>query len=337
MPDNVAMGEHELLAKLREQLPPTPARILIGAGDDAAVTLPQGVTATSVDAVVDGIHFQRQWSSLEQIGHKALATALSDLAAMGARAGEAYIVLFVPPDLDQAGCTAIQEGALRLAEATGTALVGGDLVRAPTLSLAVTVVGHAADPDQLVARAGAQPGDLIAVTGELGGATAGLALLTDPSLAERAGLSKPVVADLIKRQLEPQPRLDAGMALAEAGATAMIDLSDGLGADAGHIAQASQVRLTIDVDALPLAAGLADLAKGAELAESAAQMAISGGEDYELLACLPPAALTGVRETLSNLGLELTVIGSVDPGQAGVELTSSTGLSFKPSGFDQLQ
>lgn len=328
------MGEHELLARLRERLPPPPSHVVVGSGDDAAVTVPGGATATSVDAIVDGIHFQRRWASPAQIGHKALATALSDLAAMGAAAGEAYIVLFVPPDLDREDCFAIQDGAQRLAEATGTALVGGDLVRAPRLSLAVTVVGHAARPEDFVRRAGARPGDLIVVTGRLGGAAAGLALLEDAALADRAGLDGQTVTALIGRQLEPRPQLAAGGTLAAAGATAMIDISDGLGADAGHVAEAGQVQLAIELERVPIEPGVAEVA--AAIGNDAGSLATGNGEDYELLATLPPGALPKARERLAGLDVELSVIGEVRAGH-GVALTDAAGRRLKPSGFDQLR
>ena len=125
------MGEFELLARIRERLPQPGPRVRLGSGDDAAVTVPGGATATSVDALVDGVHFRRERSSLAQIGAKALATALSDLAAMGAEPGEAYVVLGVPADLDEDGCLELLDGIAALAGETGTTLAGGDVTRAP--------------------------------------------------------------------------------------------------------------------------------------------------------------------------------------------------------------
>ena len=184
-----------------------------------------------------------------------------------------------------------------VAAQTGTTLAGGDLTRAPALSLALTVVGHAPAAEKLVTSGGARPGDVLAVTGELGGAAAGLLLLEGPrSTFEPHGDSKVDRAALIARQLEPVARLDAGRALAAAGATAMIDLSDGLGGDAGHLAAASGVKLEIDAGALPLAPGLAEVA--ADAGRDPLQLAVSGGEDYELLAALPPERLEDAATAL---------------------------------------
>src|SRR6478672_2579357 len=129
------MGEFELLARVRERLPPAEnERLRVGTGDDAAITVPGGATATSVDAIVEGVHFDRERASLRQIGAKALATALSDMAAMGAEPGEAYTVLGVPPDLGEDECLQLVDGLVEVAAASGTALAGGDLTRAPALS-----------------------------------------------------------------------------------------------------------------------------------------------------------------------------------------------------------
>jgi thiamine-monophosphate kinase len=323
------MGEFELLARIRERLPAPGHRVLLGSGDDAAVTVPAGATATSVDALVDGVHFRREQSGLAQIGHKALAVALSDLAAMGTEAGEAYVVLGVPPDLDEGGCMELLDGIVALCLATGTSLAGGDVTRAPVLMLAVTVVGHAASPEELVARAGAQPGDDLVLTGEIGGAAAGLLALERPEA--RAAVSASVAEGLEARQLEPQPRIAAGRALAEAGANAMIDLSDGLGGDAKHLAEASEVRLQIDAGALPVAPGVAELAVAA--GKEPLPLAISGGEDYELLAALPPGQLQAARSVAGDTAL--TRIGKVAAG-SGVEIRLPGGELLKPIGFDQL-
>src|SRR3954470_29875 len=326
------MGEFELLAKLRERLPPPGRRIRLGSGDDAAVTVPGGATATSVDAIIDGVHCRRGEAPLRLIGRKALTTALSDLAAMGAEAGEAYVVLGAPPDLEEDECDALLEGLLELAAETGTTLAGGDLTRAPALILAVTVVGHARGPEELVTRAGTEPGDLLVVTGELGGAAAGRLLLDDPAIATGLDMS---TADLLRgRQLDPTPRLRSGQALAATGAQAMTDLSDGLAGDALHLARASGVGLRIDAGSLPLAKGLAEVATAAE--QDPLKLAVSGGEDYELLATLPPGSLPQASTMFGEAAeTTLTPIGEARAGE-GVEIRLPGGGLLRTRGYDHL-
>jgi thiamine-monophosphate kinase len=322
------MGEFDLLAKLRERLPAPGPRVRLGSGDDAAVTVPGGATATSVDAIVDGVHFRREQSELGAIGHKALATALSDLAAMGAEAGEAYVWLGVPPDLEEDECLRLLDGMVALAGRTGTTLAGGDVTRAPALSLAVTVVGHAEVAESLIGRGGARPGDVLVLSGELGGAGAGLALLERPELG--AGLAPETAERLRARQLEPWPRLRLGRALAAAGASAMIDLSDGLGADAGHLATQSGVALRIEAASLPLAEGVAEVAAAA--GRDPLELAAGSGEDYELLAALPADRLEAVGAASEAA---LTPVGEVLAG-TGVEIRLPGGACLEAAGFDQL-
>jgi len=325
------MGEFELLARVRERLPPPSPRVRVGPGDDAAVTVPGGATATSVDALVEGVHFRRERASLRQIGAKGLAAGLSDLAAMGAEPGEAYVVLGVPTDLGEDECLELLDGILALAASTGTTLAGGDLVRSASLTLAITVVGHASSPEDLVTRSGARPGDALVLTGELGGAAAGLIVLDRPE--EAAAIPATVGERLRARQLEPVPRLAAGRALAAAGATAMIDVSDGLGGDAGHLARASGVGLLIDAQALPLCEGIAEVA--AIVGRDPVQLAASGGEDYELLASIPAGGLD-LEKLVVDAGTPLTRIGEVAAG-AGVEIRLPGGRMLKPDGYDQLR
>jgi thiamine-monophosphate kinase len=324
------MGEFELLAKLRERLPPAGPRVRLGSGDDAAVTVPGGATATSVDAIVDGVHFHRGEAPPQLIGRKALATALSDLAAMGAEAGEAYVVLGAPPDLDEGEFDTLLEGILALAAETGTTLAGGDLTRAPVLTLAVTVVGHARDESDLVPRSGAEPGDALVLTGELGAAAAGRLLLDRPELGD--ALAESTADRLRSRQLDPTPRLRSGRALAAAGAKAMIDLSDGLAGDALHIADASGAGLRIYAASLPLAKGVAEVA--AATGQDPLQLAVSGGEDYELLAALPPDRLEEATQRIGDAAeTTLTEVGQVSAGK-GVEIRLPGGGLLESQGYD---
>jgi len=324
------MGEFELLAKLRERLPEPGRRVDLGSGDDAAITVPGGATATSVDAIVEGVHFRRDEADPKTIGRKALATALSDLAAMGAEPGEAYVVLGAPGDLSEGYLLALLEGMLELAGATGTTLAGGDLTRAPVLALAVTVVGHAGSAEELVPRAGAKAGDVLVLTGEIGGAAAGRLLLDYPESA--SAVPDGIAERLRARQLDPAPRLRSGRALARAGARAMIDLSDGLAGDAGHLARASGVALEIDAAALPLAEGLAEVA--AAVGRDPLRIAVGGGEDYELLSALPPQALAEASRSMGEAAeTTLTPIGAIRAGE-GVEIRLPGGELLEAEGYD---
>jgi thiamine-monophosphate kinase len=313
-------------------VPADSAGLVIGSGDDAAVSLREGAAVTSVDALVEGVHFRMPPFSPADVGHKALAVALSDLAAMGASPEEAYVQLGVPEEVDDDTLLELADGLGRLAAEHGVAVAGGDVTRAPALLCAMTVVGSVSDPAAAVRRGGAQPGDVVAVTGALGGAAAGLLALDRPELA--AALEPAAAERLRLRQLRPFPRLAAGRALAEAGATSMIDISDGLGADAGHVAAASGAALGIEVERVPVEPGVSELAGAAGV--DPLDLALAGGEDYELLVTLPEQGLEAAVAAVAATGTSLSAIGEVTPGE-GVLLSEGGAATRQPSGFDQLR
>jgi thiamine-monophosphate kinase len=303
-----------------------------GPGDDAAVVRARPVCATSIDTFVEGVHFRLDegWATPGEVGRRALASALSDLAAMGAAPGEAYIALALPSSLSEPRALELVRGAAALARATGTAIAGGDVVVGPALSVSVAVVGWAEREDDLVGRDGARVGDLVGVTGTLGGAAAALALLEGRVPRTATG---PHDASLLARLREASPRLREGQALAAAGIGAMIDLSDGIAGDAAQIGRASGVCLRVELERLPLQGGVAETS--AALGAPSWQLAASGGEDYELCFCAAPARRDAVERALAAAGGEqVTWVGEVAAGPPGALLLDGRGEKVRLRGFE---
>jgi thiamine-monophosphate kinase len=309
------MAELDLIARFERLLGPPGGRVERARGEDAAVVRAGGYAVTSIDAVHEGVHFSLETHSAADVGHKALATALSDLAAMGAEPGEAYVALGLPRGFGDDRAEELVEAMAALARRCGVAIAGGDVTAARALAVTVAVTGWADDAGALVGRDGARPGDAVGVTGELGGSAAGLLLLERDAGASGA---------LVDRHRRPQPLLETGRALAELGARAMIDVSDGVATDAAHLARMSGVRVRIVLAELPQAAGI-----GA-VTGAPAELAATGGDDYELLFTAPPDA----REEIEHgAGAPVTWIGEVLEGE-GLELLGTDGTPVELSGFE---
>jgi len=307
-----------------------------GPGDDAAVVRARQFAVVSLDTMVEGTHFRLGpgWASTAEVGHRALASALSDLAAMGAETGEAYLALGLPHGIGEQEVLELVRGAVALARDTGTQIAGGDVVAAPALTVSVTVVGWAEREQDLLGRNGVREGDLVGVTGTLGAAGAALALALAPEpvrAAERDGAGAAVLA----RARAPWPRLKEGRALAAAGASAMIDLSDGLATDAGHLGRASGARLRVQLARLPLAAGVAEVCAVPAIGLDPHELAATGGEDYELCFCAAPERREAVESALAKAGdTRVTWVGEALAGTPGVSLVARDGSEARLHGFE---
>jgi thiamine-monophosphate kinase len=261
-----------------------------GIGDDASVVKALKLCVTSVDTIVEGVHFRLDAdTSYAEIGWRALAGALSDIAAMGAQTGEAYVALGIPSHVGEQQALELMLGAEELAEQTATTIAGGDVVAAPALFVSVTIVGWAERDQKLIGRDAARSGDLVGVTGTLG-----------------------------CRPRRPMPKLREARTIAPAGVHAMIDISDGIATDALHIARSSGVALKIDLDKLPTDERTEATAR--ELGVPAWQAAATAGEDYELCVCVPPRRLERVNQACQRAEVPIAWVGRVIDGEPGVIL-----------------
>lgn len=265
------VGEFGLLRDLLAEVPTSPA-VSVGLGDDAAVFLVSGSAVVSTDVLIEGNHFRRDWAEARDIGHKAVAVNASDIEAMGARPVAMVLGLAAPASTPVAWVRDLLAGMLEEAADAGLVLVGGDTTRAETLSIAVTVIGET-DGQTPVLRSGAQPGQLVAFTGRLGWAAAGLTTL-------QRGFRSPRAA--VAAQRRPQVPYGQGRIAADSGAGAMIDVSDGLRADLGHIARASGVVIDIDSSVLPIDEPLRVVGQATGI--DPLTFALTGGEDQALVA-----------------------------------------------------
>jgi thiamine-monophosphate kinase len=289
------MNEFEILRRISGTLPPAPPEVLVPIGDDCAVLrLGDRIWVAASDMLVSGHHF-KDWATPEDAGYKAVAVNVSDVAAMG---GTPRFVLTSGGAPDPEAMLRCMRGVLEACGKFGVYPLGGDTTRAGALMVDVAILGELDAPPVL--RSGARPGDLLVVTGELGVSAAGL-------LALESGASGP--ERLVDKHLRPTPRVEAGRGAARIGVGAMIDLSDGLASDAGHVCERSAVGCRVDLDLLPVAEDTRSFL--ASLGHDPVSVAATGGEDYELLISAPEPVLQALAESVE---VPVTRIGEVTVG-----------------------
>lgn len=316
------LGEFGLIDRIARQVRNAPS-VVLGIGDDAAALLPAPGTVTLItsDMLLEGVHFDLNFCDPQSLGRKSLSVNLSDLAAMGAAPRTFLLGIALPSTIPLEFLDGFMAGILEQAERFGATLVGGDTCASLSgLVISITALGEQR-PEKVLKRSGARPGDLICLTGTVGDAAAGLVELRRGT---RDGF-------LVSRQLDPQPRVAAGVALADAGlASAMIDVSDGVLQDLGHICELSGVGARLDLGQLPLSEEYR-----AACAADPYALALSGGEDYELLFCISKENRGEVAALAEGLGLRFSVVGEVVAGNS-VELITPEGSAYHAGqrGFD---
>jgi len=309
--------------------------VVTGIGDDAAVTAlsPGMQLLTSTDMLLEGVHFRRAWHDPRRLGRKSLAVNISDIAAMGGIPRWALLSLAIPPDLSVEYLDDFTDGFLSMAAEHGVTLIGGDTCASSNgLIISVTMMGEQS-PEKIVRRSGACPGDDIWVTGTLGDAALGLAILEK----RLPGAEDSAADSLISRLLDPSPRVSAATALVRAGVvTAMIDISDGLLADFSHIAEKSSVGGVIQLDALPLSGAFRQSC--AQDPDTFACYALAGGEDYELAFTSPSSAREKIKDIMKNCGISFTRVGIVTE-TSNVNILQADGAQYnlQLSGFNHFR
>ncbi len=329
-------GELEIIRLIRRTVERSPAeRVETGIGDDTAVLLPQpgARLLATTDLIVEDVHFRRAWASPFDIGWKAMAVNLSDIAGKGGRPLWALVALALPAPADPAEVESLYEGMRQAAAPHGVAIVGGDTSVSPRgWFVNVTLLGEHLGVPRL--RSAAKPGDAVAVTGTLGRSAAGLAALE--AARARLGAVRPETIEVVTAaHLRPTARVAEGRWLgAAAGVHAMMDCSDGLATDLGHICRESHVGARVELDRLPVNPAAREVA-GA-LGADALSWATSGGEDFELLLTCERASVDALRDGLGRAtGTALTVVGEIEALEKGVTFLGASGLRVAvPAGYE---
>ena len=322
-----------MILALSRRFGPPPPEVVLGIGDDcAAIALDGGrCLLWTVDTLVEGVHFNLSYTPMEKLGWKALAVNLSDIAAMGGEARYALLSLAWPKARDRAQALKLAEGMAQAAREYVVAVIGGDTVAAPEVAVTVTVTGVVA-ASQMLRRAGARAGDRIYVTGPLGESAAGLEVLL-----RGLALEPNLQAALTQAHLQPRPQLRAGRVLAQKGlATSAIDLSDGVATDLAHVCRESGVGARIPAAHVPVSPRVKAAAPA--LRQDPLDLALKGGEDYQLLFTCPPDKAGALRAAFARAGLpEPLALGEIVPGEGVVLITARGEEDISGQGFDHFR
>jgi thiamine-monophosphate kinase len=328
------LSEDELIAAISRLLSGPQPGVVVGIGDDAAVLEPTGgQPVLTTDLLVEGVHFERGTISARDLGAKAITVNVSDVAAMGASPRAALASVALTPDVDASWVMELYGGMRDACSEYALSLVGGDTNRAELLIVSVAVAGEVA-PGRAVGRDGARPGDVVVVTGSLGAAAGGLALSRASAATTADALSRPWGRPLLDALERPVARVGEGQVLARCGATAMMDLSDGLAKDLSRLCGASGVGARVELSAVPVSPALREGASSLEV--DALALALGGGEDYELVATLEPGDADVARRELDDrFGVTLTVVGTIIEGE-GLVAVDADGRAdrLEPRGWD---
>ncbi len=333
------LGEFGLISRIASGVS-SPGSVITGIGDDAAVTVstPGMQLVTSTDMLLEDVHFRRCWHDPYRLGRKSLAVSISDIAAMGAHPRWALLSLAIPADLPLTFLDDFTSGFLAMAAEHGVALIGGDTCSSRSgLAISVTIMGEQF-PNYILRRSGAKPGDEIWTTGSLGDAALGLKLLEVDSepreSGSRMGWGDKVDQYLCSRLLDPSPRVLVGLALAESGlVSSMIDISDGILADFGHIAEQSGVGGCLRLDDLPFSPAFRLI--GDKLPLFPYQLSLTGGEDYELCFTASPESRGEIAECTKKCGVEATPVGIVTSfPEISVVRSDGTSYGLQTKGFN---
>jgi thiamine-monophosphate kinase len=325
--------EDDLILAMRKLLSEDMPGVRLGLGDDAALVEVGGhLEVLTTDLLIEGVHFRRHTTSAHDLGYKAMVVNVSDVAAMGGSPRHALVSLGIPPEIDMTWVVELYAGLRDAAGEYAASIVGGDTSRSPTVVIGVALTGEVGH-DLAITRSGARPGDRVVVTGTLGAAAGGLRL-SEAERPDARAIASSAGRELLMAQARPQARVGEGQTLAREGATAMIDVSDGLAIDLFRLCRESGVGAAVTLANVPVSPAVVELAPA--LGVDPLALALGGGEDYELLATLPAQAVSLTTELLRDrFGTPLTDIGEIREGRELVAVGSDgTERPLTPQGWD---